>query len=106
MADFRVIGTLGQDPEISYSNSGTAISKFSVAENHSKKDGNEWIDDGTSWWRCVAFGKLAERSIGWTKGDRVCIDSGSVRIEEWEDKKGETQRSTKVIVNRAHLVAK
>jgi len=51
-----ILGRLGRDPEISYSQSGMAVCKLSLATSRKQKDGTEV----TSWHRCTAFDKSAE----------------------------------------------
>ena len=55
-----LIGNLGADPEVRYSQSGTAIANFRIAttETWKKQDGSK--EDSTEWHRIVAFGRLGE----------------------------------------------
>ena len=54
------IGHLGQDPEVTYTEQGTARTISSVATHHSDAAGEEWQSE-TAWHRCAAWGKLGER---------------------------------------------
>ena len=55
-----LIGNLGDDPDLSYTQSGTAICNMSVATNESytDKDGNEV--QNTEWHKVEAWGRLGE----------------------------------------------
>ena len=55
-----IIGNLGRDPEMRYTQGGTAMVTLNVATNRRwrDRDGNE--QDDTEWHRVVAWGKLAE----------------------------------------------
>jgi len=53
-----IMGNLGQDPDVRYMPSGTAVVQLSVATNRTWKDKESGQQkDETSWHRCVAFGK-------------------------------------------------
>jgi len=89
------IGRLGRDPEISYTASGSAVAKFSIAcgDDYKNKQGRKV--DKTNWINIVAFGKLAE-IVGeyLKKGSKVFI-SGKQETDEWE-KDGIKRYSTKI----------
>lgn len=55
----EIIGRLGQDPDVRYTQSGTAVANMSVATNHSVKQDGEWVE-AIEWHRIVVWGKLAE----------------------------------------------
>jgi single-strand DNA-binding protein len=104
MAKFEVIGNLGGDVEITYTDGGMAIAKFSVAENFRKKVNGEWVDDHTTWWRCAAFKDVAEKMVGWGRGDRVHIVDATVDERAWTDKEGNERKTTEISVNKVYLV--
>src|SRR5699024_6660422 len=83
MAEIQISGNVGQS-ELKFTQGGSAYLRFSVAENHRKKTGNEWVDDGTTWWNITAWDKLAERlAEAVVKGARVVV-TGTVRSREYE----------------------
>jgi len=51
-----ILGRLGQDPEMTYTQGGLAVCKFSLATSRKMKDGAEI----TQWHRCTAFGRAGE----------------------------------------------
>ena len=56
-----LIGRLGKDPEIRYTQDGRAVANFSIATNEEWKDKNTGEKkERTEWHRIVAFGKLGE----------------------------------------------
>jgi len=56
-----LVGNLGRDPEITYTQSGTAVAKFSIATSEQWKDkATGEKREQTEWHRIVAFGRLAE----------------------------------------------
>ena len=89
-----------RDAEISYSQSGFAFLKFSIAVNGSKKEGEKWVDD--AYFFDVSLGGRQGESIAsyMTKGKQVAVE-GSLKQDRWTAQDG-TKRS-KVFIN-AHSV--
>lgn len=100
-----LIGNLGRDPELSYSPSGMAIARFSLATNEArKKDDGTW-EDVTEWHRVVVFGKSAE-TVGQyvTKGQQIYIE-GRLHHDSYE-KDGVKRYTTDVIANTVRLLGR
>lgn len=92
----EIIGRLGQDPDIRYTQSGTAVANVSVATNHSVKQDGEWVD-ATEWHRVVIWGKMAEACAEYlSKGSQVYI-SGRLQTRSWEDKDGTKRWATEIV---------
>lgn len=96
-------GRLTQDPELRYSQSGSAVANFAVAVNASKfdKNTNQWADQPTKFWRCAAWdqGKLtrAQNAANMLKkGDSVIL-YGELTIREYQ-KDGETRTAEEIRV--------
>ena len=81
-----LIGNLGRDPELKYSQQGTAIAQFSVATTERWKDKSGELQEHTEWFAVESFGRRAE-IVGESlhKGSRVCLE-GRKRTESWDDK--------------------
>jgi single-strand DNA-binding protein len=91
-----VIGRLGKDPEVRYTQAGEPITSFSVAagEKWTNKIGEK--QERTEWFNVTAFGALAKIASEYlVKGKQVYLE-GQLRTEEWTDKDGVKRRSTKV----------
>lgn len=83
LAEAIVLGRLGQDPEIRYTQSGVQITTINVAT--SSKIGDE---DVTDWHRVTFFGKRAE-VVGeyFQKGSQILV-RGRIQNNNWEDSNG------------------
>lgn len=93
-----LIGNLGKDPEIRYTQSGEPIANFSLAtsEKWGGKDGEK--KERTDWHRVEVFGKAAQVCRDYlSKGKPVYVE-GSLRYDEWTDKDGNKRNTTKVHV--------
>jgi single-strand DNA-binding protein len=96
-----LLGALGQDAETRYTQSGTAVTQFSVATNRSWKDGDSWKEE-TQWTRVVMWAqeKTAEYL---TKGKQVYIE-GRLSTRSYEDKDGKTVWATEVVTDQVILL--
>jgi single-strand DNA-binding protein len=93
-----LIGNLGRDPEIRYSQQGLAVVNFSIATTDFWTDKNSGDrQEKTEWHRIVAFGKQAETLERYlSKGSSVYIE-GRMQTRSWE-KDGQTHYTTEVLV--------
>ena len=98
----ELIGQLGKDAETSFTTSNLAITKFSIATEHSKKgkDGN-W-ENITTWHNCTAFSLAQYHLDGLKKGRKVYV-SGRTEHQQYE-KDGITKYFTSVIVSPMELI--
>ena len=86
MQKVMLIGNLGRDPEVKYSQQGTAIAQFSVATTERWKDKEGKLREHTEWFSLKAFGRLAEvAGEHLHKGSRIYLE-GRKRTESWDDK--------------------
>ena len=83
-----LIGNLGKDPEMNYTQSGTALTKFSLAVSRSYKTSSGEKRDETEWFNIVAWDKLAELCNQYLhKGSKAYIE-GRVSQRKYTDKNG------------------
>lgn len=100
-----LLGTLGRDPEVKYTPSGTAVAKFSMATNERFKDKEGNWQDRTEWHNIVAWQRTAEIIGEYVKkGDRLYLE-GKLQTSSWDDKQtGEKKYRTEIIANDIVLV--
>ena len=91
-----LIGNLGQDPELRYTGSGTAVCNLRIATNESYKDQDGQFVEKTEWHSVVAWSRLAEICGEYLKkGSRVYFE-GSLQTRSWEDRDGNTRYTTEI----------
>ena len=91
-----LVGNLGQDPELRYTGSGTAVCNIRLATNESYKDASGEFVERTEWHSIVAWGRLAEICNEYLhKGSQVYFE-GSIQTRNYEDKDGNTRYVTEV----------
>jgi len=93
-----LIGNLGKDPELRYTNSGVPVATFSLATNEQWKDNEGNVQERTEWHNIVAWQKLAEICAEYLKkGSKVYIE-GRIQTRSWDDKNtGQKRYITEII---------
>ncbi|MGF7101530.1 single-stranded DNA-binding protein [Borreliella kurtenbachii] len=95
MADINSLvlsGRLTKDSELSYTESGMAVLRFSLANNRRMKKNDEWIDY-PQYFDCVIFSKRAESLNDYLKKGKQVVVSGSLKYESWQDRNTGDKRS-------------
>ena len=93
-----LIGNLGRDPELRYTQGGQAVANFSLAtsENWNDKTSGEKVER-TEWHRITAWGKTAELCAQYLAKGRTVYVEGRLRTREYEDKEGIKRKVTEVV---------
>jgi len=98
----QLIGFLGGDPEVRYTNDSEAIARVNVATSESwKKDGEK--HEKTEWHRVVFFGKLAEIVREYLKKGSLVYVEGRIQTRSW-DKDGETRYTTEIVAETMKML--
>lgn len=87
-----LLGRLGKEPEIKDVN-GTKVSNFSIATDSSYLKDGKWVTN-TEWHNIVAWGRIAENTAKYSKGDLLSLE-GELTNRTWEQD-GQKRRSTEV----------
>jgi len=100
----KLIGRLGQDPEVKSLDKGNKVATFSLAtsDSYTAKDGSK--QEQTQWHNIVVWGNLAvicEKYL--KKGREVAID-GRLTYRQWEDKTGTRRTSAEIVASELLFV--
>jgi len=92
-----LIGNLGRDPELRYTQSGQAVANFTLAtsESWNKKEGGR--EERTEWHRIVAWGRTAELCAQYLSKGRTVYVEGRLQTREWENREGQKQKTTEIV---------
>jgi single-strand DNA-binding protein len=94
-----LIGRLTRESELKFTNSGTAVSHFSLAVNRMRMNGDQ-REEEVSFFDCTLWGKQAESLNPYlSKGRQVCVN-GELRQNRWEQ---DGQSRSKVEINVGSL---
>ena len=91
-----LLGNLGNDPEIKYTQGGMAIGTLSVATTFSRKDKDGNFQEKTEWHRVKLFGKTAEVAGEYLKKGRQVYIEGRIEYGSYE-KDGVKHYTTDII---------
>jgi single-strand DNA-binding protein len=97
-----LIGRLVRDAELRYTNTGKAVSKFSIAVNKKRKVGDQWKDNA-NFFEIVLWGQIAEALQPYlSKGKQIAI-VGEMNQERWEQN-GENRSKVTVTASTIQLL--
>jgi single-strand DNA-binding protein len=93
-----IVGRLGSDPEIRFTQAGKAVASLSVVTSKKTKnpDGSWGEDTEVTWYDVSVWEEFGENVVeSLTKGDPVIV-SGRLYMDTYQGKDGQERRSLKV----------
>lgn len=99
-----LLGNLGRDPELRYTQSGGAVATLSIAttERWTSKEGER--KEKTEWHRVVLWGRQAEVANQYLKKGSSCYIEGRITTREWEDKDKQKRYTTEIVGQTLQLM--
>ena len=100
----QIIGHLGRDVELRYSQNGSAVASLNIAtdESYTDRDGNKV--ERVEWHRVSVAGKAAEHCANYLrKGSLVYVD-GSLQTRKWQDQNGQDRYTTEIKAQRVQFL--
>ena len=100
-----IIGRLGSDPELRYTQTNTAVTTIRVATSESwtdKQSGDR--KETTEWHRIVIWGRQAETCEKYLKKGSLVYVEGGLRTREWQDKEGQRRWTTEIRAQRVQFL--
>jgi len=94
-----LIGNLGADPEMRYTQSGTAVATLRLATNRKWKDKDGNLQDETEWHRIIVWAQSAEYCGNYlSKGSKIYVE-GRLQTRKWQDQGGNDKYTTEIVAN-------
>ncbi|MFU2207205.1 single-stranded DNA-binding protein [Solidesulfovibrio sp. C21] len=99
-----LIGRLGQDPKLSYTQSGQAVCSASLAtdEGYKDKDGNKV--EKTEWHRLQSWGRTAELMANSLKKGSLIYVEGKLQTRKWQAQDGTDRYTTEVVIRNMQFL--
>jgi single-strand DNA-binding protein len=97
-----IIGRVGKDPEVRTTQTGKAVTKFTLAVRRPGKDSKG--QEITDWFQVELWGKQAELAGELVRKGTLLSVAGACHIDEWSDKDGNRQKSVKVSADGFQLL--
>ena len=96
-----IMGRLTRDPELRRTNSGTAVTSFTLAVDRDFKNADGTKE--TDFIDCVAWRSTAEFAAKYFTKGRMAIVEGKLQIRDWQDKDGNKRRNAEVIADNLYF---
>jgi single-strand DNA-binding protein len=96
-----LVGNLVRDPEIRYVQSGSAVTKFTIAVNRRTKQ-----DDSVDYIDVVAWDNLAETSNTYLRKGMPILVEGRLTIRPYESKSGEKHKAAEVVMSFMQMLSR
>ncbi len=96
-------GRLTRDPELRYTQNGTALCKFSIASNSAYYKNDE-LQEEVSFIEITTWSKLAEQCNEYLKKGRRVIVHGKLKQSKWNDDDGTPHSKMVIIGNQVHFL--
>lgn len=91
-----LIGNLGADPELKFTQGGQSVLKMRLATSEKWKDKDGQTQERTEWHSVVLWGKRAEALAKFlTKGKTICVE-GRIQTRSYDDKDGVKRYATEI----------
>ena len=98
-----LIGNICKDPELSETNSGVAVCRFSIAVN--RRRASEDAEQQTDFFNVTVWRGLAETVARYCKkGNKVAV-SGQIQIRQYEDREGAKRTSVDIIAEEVEFLS-
>jgi single-strand DNA-binding protein len=101
-----LIGNVGREPELRYTQTGKPILNFSVACNRigpATAEGER--QEVTEWFNIICFNRLAEVASNLvTKGSKVYVE-GRLQTRSYEARDGQTRFVVEVVANELQMLS-
>lgn len=99
-----IVGNLGADPEVRYTQSGSQVASFNVATTERWRDQSGEQKESTEWHRIVAWKRLAEICGEYLhKGSKVYIE-GKIQTRKWQDQNGNDRYTTEIVAREMKML--
>ena len=100
----QIIGYLGRDPEMRFTQSGTPVTNLRVAVSNSWQGRDGEQRDHTEWFTVVAWGRLAEIANEYLRTGRQVYIEGRLETREWQDREGNERRTPELVARELLLL--
>jgi single-strand DNA-binding protein len=99
-----LIGNLGKDPEVRYTQNGRAVARFPIATSEVWNDAEGNRQERTEWHNIIVWGKQGETCGQYLAKGRQAYIEGSIRTRSYDDKTGQKRYVTEIIAQRVRFL--
>lgn len=91
-----IVGNLGKDPEMRYTQAGTPVTSFNVGVNRVWTNDQGVKQEETTWFRATTWNKQAETCAQYLKKGSQVLVTGTVKAAGYTTREGEVAASLEV----------
>ncbi|NDJ34668.1 MAG: single-stranded DNA-binding protein [Chloroflexi bacterium] len=91
-----IVGNLGRDPEMRYTNDGTPVTSFTVAVNRRWTTADGRKGEKTTWFKVSCWRRLAETTYQYLKKGRQVMVVGEVEASAYTSRDGQARASLEI----------
>lgn len=99
-----IVGNLGRDPELRYTQGGTPVAQLSLATTRTYTNRNNERVDDTEWHRVVVWGKQAESCNQYLEKGRQVYVEGRLQTRSWDDNDGNKRYTTEIVAESVQFL--
>ncbi len=99
-----IMGNLGQDPELRYTQGQTPVCTLSVATTDYRTSQDGQKQEFTEWHRVVVWSKQAENCAKYLAKGRSVLVEGRLQTRSWEDKQGQKKYVTEIVAQNVQFI--
>ncbi len=100
----QLIGRLGRDIDLKYSQGGTAVANLSLATDESYTDRNGTRVQRAEWHKVIVYGKTAENCARYLQKGSLAYVEGSLQTRKWQDQQGNDRLTTEIKAQRVQFL--
>ena len=101
----QISGRLGQEPELSFTNSDVPVLNLSIASNRQKRDAHGEKITVADWFRITVFGRNAEIIAQFAKKGSALAFNGRLQTDSYTDREGQQRTTTSIVADSFEFVA-
>lgn len=95
-----LVGRLGKDPDLRYTQGGTPVANFPLATDESYNDREGVRQEKTEWHKIVVWNKQAETVSNYMSKGKLVLVEGSLQTRKWQDQQGQDRYTTEIKAQR------
>ena len=99
-----LVGNLGKDPELRYTQSGVPFCSFSVATTDAWTDQSGQRQEKTEWHRITVWKKQAENCAKYLRKGSSAYVEGRLQTRSWDDPSGQKRYSTDIVADNVKFL--
>jgi single-strand DNA-binding protein len=102
----QLIGRLGREPEVRYTQEGKCIANLAVATSESYKDkATGETRQETEWHRVALFGRTGEVAARYLKKGSLVFIEGRIHTHRWQNQAGQDQYTTEILGHEMKMLS-